>query len=71
MYCDESASNLSSHLIDVKTAATLLRLKPSTMYNWISSGKYADSGLRRVKIGGKTFVDERIIKQILIDALNG
>ena len=44
---------LSSRLIPIEEAADLMKIEKGTLQNWLSKG----SKFKRVKVGGRTFID--------------
>ena len=50
---NENLEALSARLISVDEAAELIKIKKGTLQNWLSQG----SKFKRVKIGGRTFID--------------
>ena len=58
---------LSSRLIPVEEAADLMKIKKGTLQNWLSQG----SKFKRVKVGGKTFIDSLELEALLQAALTG
>ena len=58
---------LSSRLIPIEEAADLMKIKKGTLQNWLSKG----SKFKRVKVGGKTFVDSLELEALLQAALTG
>jgi excisionase family DNA binding protein len=59
---NSSVEELSDRLLTVAEAAEILHIRPGTLANWLSQGRY---GLRRLKIGGKTLLDSRQVKALL------
>ena len=58
---------LSSRLIPIEEAADLMKIKKGTLQNWLSKG----SKFKRVKVGGRTFIDGLELEAILQAALTG
>ena len=58
---------LSSRLIPIDEAADLMKIKKGTLQNWLSKG----SKFKRVKVGGKTFIDSLELEALLQVALTG
>ena len=58
---------LSSRLIPIDEAADLMKIKKGTLQNWLSKG----SKFKRVKVGGKTFIDGLELEALLQAALTG
>ena len=58
---------LSSRLIPIEEAADLMKIKKGTLQNWLSKG----SKFKRVKVGGRTFIDGLEIEALLQAALTG
>ena len=58
---------LSSRLIPIEEAADLMKIKKGTLQNWLSKG----SKFKRVKVGGKTFIDSLELEALLQAALTG
>ena len=58
---------LSSRLIPIEEAADLMKIKKGTLQNWLSKG----SKFKRVKVGGKTFIDGLELEDLLQVALSG
>ncbi len=56
---------LSSRLIPIEEAADLMKIKKGTLQNWLSKG----CKLKRIKVGGKTFIDRSKLEAYLQDAL--
>ena len=63
---DVCLEQLSDRLLSVPEAAELLHLQENTLQNWLSQRKH---GLKRLKVGRKTFVDKLIVRQILLETL--
>ena len=53
-------------IISVSEAAEMLRISVFTVRNWLSQGR-----LKRVKIGGKTFLLKSEVEDLLIRAIKG
>ena len=53
-------------MINVNEAAEMLRISVFTVRNWLSQGR-----LKRVKIGGKTFLLKSEVEDLLIRAIKG
>ena len=58
---------LSARLISVEEAAELIKIKKGTLQNWLSQG----SKFKRVKVGGRTFIDRLELEDLLQVALSG
>ena len=58
---------LSSRLISVEEAADLIKIEKGTLQNWLSKG----SKFKRVKVGGKTYIDGSELEAYLQAALTG
>ena len=58
---------LSSRLIPIEEGADLMKIKKGTLQNWLSKG----SKFKRVKVGGKTFIDGLELEALLQVALSG
>ena len=58
---------LSARLISIEEAAELIKIKKGTLQNWLSQG----SKFKRVKVGGKTFIDSLELEALLQVALTG
>ena len=58
---------LSSRLIPIEDAAVLMKIEKGTLQNWLSKG----SKFKRVKVGGKTFIDSLELEALLQAALTG
>ena len=58
---------LSSRLIPIEEAADLMKIKKGTLQNWLSKG----SKFKRVKVGGRTFIDGSELEAFLQAALTG
>ena len=58
---------LSSRLISVEEAADLIKIEKGTLQNWLSKG----SKFKRVKVGGRTFIDGLELEALLQAALTG
>ena len=58
---------LSSRLIPIEEAADLIKIEKGTLQNWLSKG----SKFKRVKVGGKTFIDSLELEALLQAALTG
>ena len=52
---------LSSRLISVEEAADLIKIEKGTLQNWLSKG----SKFKRVKVGGRTFIDGLELEALL------
>ena len=57
----------SSRLIPIEEAADLMKIEKGTLQNWLSKG----SKFKRVKVGGKTFIDSLELEALLQAALTG
>ena len=64
---NEDIETLSARLISVEEAAELIKIKKGTLQNWLSQG----SKFKRVKIGGRTFIDRLEVENLLQVALSG
>ena len=64
---NENLEALSARLISVDEAAELIKIKKGTLQNWLSQG----SKFKRVKIGGRTFIDRLELEDLLQVALSG
>ena len=64
---NENLEALSARLISVDEAAELIKIKKGTLQNWLSQG----SKFKRVKIGGRTFIDRLEVEDLLQVALSG
>jgi len=64
---NENLEALSARLISVDEAAELMKIKKGTLQNWLSQG----SKFKRVKVGGKTFIDSLELEALLQVALTG
>ena len=64
---NEDIETLSARLISVEEAAELIKIKKGTLQNWLSQG----SKFKRVKVGGKTFIDSLELEALLQVALTG
>ena len=64
---NENLEALSARLISLEEAADLMKIKKGTLQNWLSQG----SKFKRVKVGGKTFVDSLELEALLQVALTG
>ena len=58
---------LSSRLISVEEAVDLIKIEKGTLQNWLSKG----SKFKRVKVGGRTFIDGLELEAFLQAALTG
>ena len=58
---------LSSRLIPIEEAADLMKIKKGTLQNWLSKGYK----FKRVKVGGRTYIDESELEAYLQAALTG
>ena len=58
---------LSSRLIPIEEAADLMKIKKGTLQDWLSKG----SKFKRVKVGGRTFIDGLELEAFLQAALTG
>ena len=58
---------LSARLISVDEAAELMKIKKGTLQNWLSQG----SKFKRVKVGGRTFIDGLELEAWLRTAFGG
>ena len=64
---NENLEALSARLIPIEEAADLMKIKKGTLQNWLSQG----SKFKRVKVGGKTFIDSLELEALLQVALTG
>ena len=64
---NENLEALSARLVSVDEAAELIKIKKGTLQNWLSQG----SKFKRVKIGGRTFIDRLEVEDLLQVALSG
>ena len=64
---NENIETLSARLISLEEAAELIKIKKGTLQNWLSQG----SKFKRVKIGGRTFIDRLELENLLQVALSG
>ena len=64
---NENLEALSARLISVDEAAELIKIKKGTLQNWLSKG----SKFKRVKVGGKTYIDGSELEAYLQAALTG
>ena len=64
---NENLEALSARLISLEEAADLMKIKKGTLQNWLSQG----SKFKRVKVGGKTFIDSLELEDLLQVALTG
>jgi predicted DNA-binding protein (UPF0251 family) len=64
---NENLEALSARLISLEEAADLMKIKKGTLQNWLSQG----SKFKRVKVGGKTFIDSLELEELLQVALTG
>ena len=64
---NENLEALSARLISVDEAAELIKIKKGTLQNWLSQG----SKFKRVKVGGRTFIDRLELENLLQVALSG
>ena len=58
---------LSARLIPIKDAAVLMKIDKGTLQNWLSKGYK----FKRVKVGGRTFIDGLELEAYLQAALTG
>ena len=58
---------LSARLMSLEDAAVLMKIKKGTLQNWLSKG----SKFKRVKVGGRTFIDGLELEALLQAALTG
>ena len=63
----EKLEALSSRLIPIEEAADLIKIEKGTLQNWLSKG----SKFKRVKVGGRTFIDGLELEAFLQAALTG
>ncbi len=64
---NENLEALSARLISLEEAADLMKIKKGTLQNWLSQGYK----FKRVKVGGKTFIDSLELEALLQVALTG
>ena len=64
---NENLEALSARLISLEEAGDLMKIKKWTLQNWLSQG----SKFKRVKVGGKTFIDSLELEELLQVALTG
>ena len=64
---NENLEALSARLISLEEAADLMKIKKGTLQNWLSQG----SKFKRVKVGGRTFIDRLEVEDLLQVALSG
>ena len=64
---NEDIETISARLISIEEAAELIKIKKGTLQNWLSQG----SKFKRVKIGGRTFIDRLELENLLQVALSG
>ena len=64
---NENLEALSARLISIDEAAELIKIKKGTLQNWLSQG----SKFKRVKVGGRTFIDRLEVEDLLQVALSG
>ena len=64
---NENLEALSARLISLDEAADLMKIKKGTLQNWLSQG----SKFKRVKVGGRTFIDRLELEDLLQVALSG
>ncbi|SVC79249.1 uncharacterized protein METZ01_LOCUS332103 [marine metagenome] len=58
---------LSARLMSIEDAAVLMKIKKGTLQNWLSKGYK----FKRVKVGGRTFIDGLELEAYLQAALTG
>tara|TARA_B110000014_G_C20010316_1_gene523806 strand:- start:437 stop:646 length:210 start_codon:yes stop_codon:yes gene_type:complete len=63
----DKLEELSSRLIPIEEAADLIKIEKGTLQNWLSKG----SKFKRVKVGGRTFIDGLELEAFLQAALTG
>ena len=56
---------LSQRLLTLDEASSLLKINKGTLQNWLSQKR-----IKRIKMGGKTFVDSKSIENLLVKALS-
>ena len=56
---------LSQRLLTLDEASSLLKINKGTLQNWLSQKR-----IKRIKMGGKTFVDSNSIENLLVKALS-
>ena len=64
---NENLEALSARLISLEEAADLMKIKKGTLQNWLSQG----SKFKRVKVGGRTFIDGLELEAWLRTAFGG
>ena len=60
-----NVKKLSQRLLTLDEASSLLKINKGTLQNWLSQKR-----IKRVKMGGKTFVDSESIENLLVKALS-
>ena len=58
---------LSARLMSLEDAAVLMKIKKETLQNWLSKGYK----FKRVKVGGRTYIDKSELEAYLQAALTG
>ena len=58
---------LSARLMSIEDAAVLMKIKKGTLQNWLSKGYK----FKRVKVGGRTYIDKSELEAYLQAALTG
>ena len=58
---------LSARLMSIEDAAVLMKIEKGTLQNWLSKGYK----FKRVKVGGRTFIDGLELEAYLQAALTG
>ena len=58
---------LSARLMSLEDAAVLIKIDKGTLQNWLSKGYK----FKRVKVGGRTYIDESELEAYLQAALTG
>ena len=58
---------LSARLMSLEDAAVLMKIDKGTLQNWLSKGYK----FKRVKVGGRTYIDELELEDYLQEALTG
>ena len=64
---EDKLEALSARLMSIEDAAVLMKIKKGTLQNWLSKG----SKFKRVKVGGRTFIDGLELEALLQAALTG
>ena len=58
---------LSARLMSIEDAAVLMKIDKGTLQNWLSKGYK----FKRVKVGGRTYIDKSELEAYLQAALTG